>query len=65
MNKNIDAVNYCNSRIQYLNQLAAAQWRTNVNRTTELVLWMRDGEIIAETTVTPQNVRQEVINPWR
>jgi len=63
----VDAVNWCHSPVLYQSQLAAAQWRCNINRTTELVLHVAaDETIIEQQVITPNREMSELaVNKWR
>lgn len=63
----VDAVNWCHSSVLYRSQLAAAQWRCNTNRTTELVVHVAPDETIIEQRVVTANrdLPELVVNKWR
>jgi hypothetical protein len=62
----VDAVNYCHSPVLYQSQLAAAQWRCNVNRTVELVIHLDENSHIIEQqiVVADRDLPDLVVNRW-
>lgn len=63
----VDAVNWCHAPVLYRSQLAAAQWRCNINRTTELVIHVgNDNKIIEQRVITPdRDMPQITLNNWK
>ncbi len=63
----VDAVNWCHSPVLYQSQLALAQWRCNVNRTTELVIHVDENQQIIEQRVitADRDLPIIAINDWR
>ena len=63
----VDAVNWCHSPVLFQSQLAAAQWRCNINRTVELVVLLdTNNEIVEQRVIKPNREMSELaVNKWR
>ena len=61
-----DAVTVLTSDACYRQQLVDAQWRCDINGTTELVQQIdQTGTVLRETSLEPRNDRKVVRNSWR
>lgn len=63
----VDAANWCHNTTLYRYQLAQAQYRCNINGTTELVALVdEDNNIIESRVITANsNVTELARNDWR